>query len=470
MADFDMVVIGSGPAGEKAAAQAAYFGKRVAIVERAARPGGAPVNTGGIPTKTLRETAQYLTGFRRREIYGVGIGLGSNVTVELLHVRSAEVSELMAQAVLHNLERHHIELVHGEATLGTDRSVTVTAPDGSSRSISADVVLIATGSRPFHAPGIPFDDPDVHDSSTILDIGTIPARLVVIGGGPVGSEYASIFTALGSKVTLIDAGERLMPFLDVEISVLVSTIFAREGMDVILHSAGTEVERTGDTLRVVLPDGRVLFPDKVLFAAGRTANTDGIGLGEAGVELDQRGHITVDEDYQTTVPGVYAAGDVIGPPALASVSAEQGRVAACHAFGIPFKQTVDPSPPFGVYSIPEIGMMGMTEEAAAQANIDYEVGRSWFEDNPRSRIAGVTDGLIKLVFRSDDRRLLGVHVVGEEAAELVHQGQAIVQAGETIDQFIHSTYNIPTRSEAYKYAAYDGLQRLSGHPVGRRDA
>jgi NAD(P) transhydrogenase len=469
MADFDMVVIGSGPAGEKAAAQAAYFGKRVAIVERAARPGGAPVNTGGIPTKTLRETAQYLTGFRRREVYGVGIGLGADVTVELLHSRSAEVSQLMAEAVLHNLERHRIQLVRGVAMLEAEGLVRVSAADGSIRSISSEVVLIATGSRPFHAPGIPFDDPDVHDSSTILDIENIPARLVVIGGGPVGSEYASIFTALGSKVTLIDAGERLMPFLDAEISALVSTIFEREGMDVILGSAGTRVERTGDTLRVVLPGGRILTPDKVLFAAGRTANTDGMGLVEAGVELDQRGHITVDEDYQTTVPGVYAAGDVVGPPALASVSAEQGRVAACHAFGIPFKQTVDPSPPFGVYSIPEIGMMGMSEEAAARATIDYEVGRSWFEDNPRSRIAGVTDGLVKLVFRRDDRRLLGVHVVGEEAAELVHQGQAVIQAGETIDRFIHSTYNIPTRSEAYKYAAYDGLQRLSGHPVESAD-
>ncbi|MGZ8754431.1 MAG: Si-specific NAD(P)(+) transhydrogenase [Acidimicrobiia bacterium] len=465
MAEFDMVVIGSGPAGEKAAAQAAYFGKRVAIVERAARPGGAPVNTGGIPTKTLRETAQYLTGFRRREVYGVGIGLGVDVTVELLHARSAEVSQLMADAVLRNINRHRIELVYGEASLDSERAVVIKAPDGSLRSLSAHVVLIATGSRPFHAPGIPFDDPDVHDSESILDIETIPGRLVVIGGGPVGSEYASIFTALGSKVTLIDAGERLMPFLDAEISELVSTIFGREGMDVILSSSGTVVERAHDSLQVMLPDGRVLLPDKVLFAAGRSANTDGLGLLEAGVTLDGRGHIVVDEDYQTATPGVYAAGDVIGPPALASVSAEQGRVAACHAFGIPFKQTVDPSPPFGVYSIPEIGMVGMTEEAAATAGIDHEVGRAWFEDNPRSCIAGMADGLIKLVFRRDDRRLLGVHVVGEEAAELVHQGQAVIQAGETIDRFIHSTYNIPTRSEAYKYAAYDGLQRLSGHPV-----
>lgn len=468
MADFDMVVIGSGPAGEKAAAQAAYFGKRVAIVERAPRPGGAPVNTGGIPTKTLRETAQYLTGFRRREIYGVGIGLTPHLTVELLHARSAEVSELIGNAVLRNIDRHGIELVHGEGSLAPGRTVSVTTPDGDSRTLSADVILIATGSRPFHAPGIPFDDPDVHDSESILDIAAIPARLVVVGGGPVGSEYASIFTALGAAVTVLDAGDRLMPFLDGEISELVRTIFTREGMDVVLGSGVDRVERSDGRLQVVLADGRGLDADKVLFAAGRTANTGGLGLEEAGVALSDRGHILVDEQYQTNIPRVYAAGDVIGPPALASVSAEQGRVAACHAFDIPFKQTIDPSPPFGVYSIPEIAMMGLTEEAATRGSVDYEVGRAWFVDNPRSRIAGVTDGLIKLVFRKDDRRLLGVHIVGEEAAELVHQGQAVIQAGETIDRFIHSTYNIPTRSEAYKYAAYDGLQRLSGHFVGDR--
>ncbi len=465
MADFDMVVIGSGPAGEKAAAQAAYFDKRVAVVERAERPGGAPVNSGGIPTKTLRETAVYLTGFRRREIYGVGLEMTPEFAMERLHRRAAEVSGLIGQAVLHNLERHRIELIHGEGRVGPDRTVTVTHPDGTSRVLTADVLLLASGSRPFHAPGIPFDDPDVHDSESILRIDRIPATIAVIGGGPVGSEYASIFTALGAKVTLIDAGTRLMPFLDEEISEVVQTIFAGEGMEIVLSSPGAKVERDEQGLRVGLPEGRTLQPDKVLFAAGRVGNTDGLGLEEAGVQLDERGRIIVDDAYQTTVPGIFAAGDVIGPPALASVSAEQGRVAACHAFGIPFKETVDPSPPFGVYSIPEIGMMGMTEEAAGREGIDYEVGRAWFADNPRSRIGGVTDGLIKLVFRRDDRLLLGVHIVGEEAAELVHQGQAVIQAGQPIDRFIHSTYNIPTRSEAYKYAAYNGLQRLSGHFV-----
>jgi NAD(P) transhydrogenase len=222
------------------------------------------------------------------------------------------------------------------------------------------------------------------------------------------------------------------------------------------------IGRVDGALAVTLADGEVLRPDKVLFAAGRAGNTEGLGLAEAGIEVDPRGRILVDERYRTAAEGIYAAGDVIGPPALASVSAEQGRVAVCHAFGIPFKETVDPLPPFGVYSIPEVGMVGMTEEAAAAAGIDHEVGRSWFAQNPRAQIAGATDGLVKLVFRRDDRTLLGVHVLGDIASELVHIGQAVLHGGGAIDRFIHTTFNVPTYAEAFKYAAYDGLQRLSG--------
>jgi NAD(P) transhydrogenase len=224
------------------------------------------------------------------------------------------------------------------------------------------------------------------------------------------------------------------------------------------------VERVNGRLGVTLGDGEVLTPQKVVFAAGRAGNTEALGLEEAGVALDERRRIAVDERYETTVAGIYAAGDVIGPPALASVSAEQGRVAACHAFGIPFKQTVDPLAPYGIYSVPEVAMVGMTEQAAAGAGIPHEVGCARFEENARSRIAGTTHGLVKLVFQRDDRRLLGVHIVGEDASELVHVGQAAIHAHDTIDRFIHSTFNVPTRSEAYKYAAYDGLQRIQDRP------
>lgn len=466
MSAYDLIVIGSGPAGEKGAAQAAYFGKRVVLVESDSRPGGAPVNRGGLPTKTLRETALYLTGYRRREIYGIGMDLAPELTLDRLRTRAATVSEVAGRSVRINLDRHGIELVQGRARVAPGPTVVVTADDGSTRTLEAGVILVATGSRPLHPPGVPFDDPDVHDSDTILALARMPRDLVVIGGGPVGCEFASIFSALGVPVTLVDRGERLMPFLDPDASDQMRDCFTDMGIRLLIGSPDASIARRDGRLVVSLEGGESLPADMVLFAAGRTGNTDGLGLEDAGVALDPRGRVVVDAEYRTSAPGIFAAGDVIGPPALASVSAEQGRVAMCHAFDIPFKETVDPLPPFGIYSIPEVGMVGHTEPAAREAGIDCEVGRFRFSDNPRSLIAGTTYGLIKLVFRRDDRRLLGVHIVGEEAAELVHVGQAVIHAGEPIDRFIHSTFNIPTRAEVYKYAAYDGLQRLSGRAPG----
>jgi NAD(P) transhydrogenase len=463
--DLDLIVIGSGPAGEKGAAQAAYFGKRVAIVDRQARPGGAPVNSGGLPTKTLRETALYLTGYRRREIYGIGLDLTPDLTLDRLRARAAAVSEVAGSLVRANIERHGIELLHGDARLVDDHGVEVALAAGGTRTVRARVVLVATGSRPFRPDTVPFDDPDVHDSDSILDIARIPRSLVVIGGGPIGCEYASIFTALGVRVTLVDRAERLMPFLDRECSEQLRACFTDMGMRLMLASPQAQVDRHEGGLRVALADGETLDTEMVLYAAGRSGNTEGLGLSEAGVEMDARGRIIVDEEFRTAAPGIFAAGDVIGPPALASVSAEQGRVAMCHAFDIPFKETVDALPPFGIYSIPEVAMVGQSEESAAAAGIDALAGRYRFGSNPRSLIAGTTYGFVKLVFRRDDRRLLGVHIVGEEAAEMIHVGQAVMHANETIDRFIHTTFNLPTRSEAYKYAAYDGLQQLSGRTL-----
>jgi NAD(P) transhydrogenase len=459
---FDMVVIGSGPAGEKAAAQAAYFGRRVAVVERSASPGGAVVRNAEIPSKTLRETALYITGFRRREVYGLGLTLDPEATVAQLRARTAQVIETMTDAVRRNLERHAIELVRGVARLGSDRTVHVTLDGGQERVLRGKVVLIATGSRPFRPANVPFDDPDVHDSETVLDIDRPFTSLVVVGGGAVGCEYASIFTALGVEVTLVDSGERLLSFLDAEISQLLAEAFSHMGMRLVLGGGKATLERGDGGMTCTLAGGDEIRADKVLFASGRVGNTEGLGLDEAGVRVDGRNRIVVDERFQTTVESIYAAGDVIGPPALASVSMEQGRVAACYAMEIPFKETVDPMPPFGVYSVPEAAMVGLTEEDAVAQGIDYEVGRGWFAGNTRATIAGATDGLVKLVFRREDRKLLGVHVLGDHATELVHQGQAALNYGGTIDYFIHSTFNVPTESEAYKYAAYDGLQRLRG--------
>ena len=457
---FDMVVIGSGPAGEKAAAQAAYFGKRVAVVEESAAPGGAAVTNASIPSKTLRETAMYITGFRRRDVYGLRLTLDPEATLAQLRARTAQVIETMTDAVRANLERHSVEFVRGRARLEADRNVLVTVDDAQERVLRGEVVLIATGSRPFRPAEIPFDDHDVHDSTTVLEIDRPFGSIVVIGGGAVACEYASVFTALGMEVTLVAAGDRLLPFLDTEMSELLAQTFFGFGMRLVLNDGEAAVERDGKGLRVTLSTGEHIRPDKVLFAAGRAGNTQGLGLQDVGIEVDGRGRIVVDEQFRTTAEWVYAAGDVIGPPALASVSMEQGRVAACYAFEIPFKETVDPIPPFAVYSVPEIAMVGFTEEGAAAQSIEYEVGRGWFAGNARATISGATDGLIKLVFQREDRKLLGVHILGDLAPELVHQGQAVLTHGGTIDYFIHSTFNVPTESEAYKYAAYDGLQRL----------
>jgi NAD(P) transhydrogenase len=463
---YDLVVIGAGPAGEKGAAQAAYFGKRVAVVDRLSHPGGAPVASTGIPTKTLRETALYVTGFRNRDVYGLSLEVDPDVVLQRLMARKTEVASTMARAVDENLKRHGIRFIQGQARLGPGRTVIVSG-DGEELVLEGEIVLLATGSRPLRPPTVPFEDPDVHDSEEILTINRIPSTMVVVGGGPVGCEYASLFTALGTEVTLLDVADRILPFLDEELSLLLAQTFERMGMRVMLGSGVATIARPQGVLQVRLENGEAIRPEQVLFAAGRSGNTEGLGLEEVDVKLDPRGRVVVDETFRTSAEGIYAAGDVIGPPALASVSMEQGRVAMCHAFGIPFKETIDPLPPYAVYSIPEVAMVGLTEEAARAEDIDYEVGRGWFAGNPKATISGFTEGLVKLVFRRDDRTLLGVHILGDGASELIHVGQDAIHGDATIDRFIHTTFCTPTRSEAYKYAAYDGLQQLSGRSIGR---
>lgn len=308
--------------------------------------------------------------------------------------------------------------------------------------------------------GVSFDDPDVYDPVRILQLDRLPSSLLVVGGGAVGCEYASIFTALGTKVTLIDPNRRLLRFLDAEIAQLRAEVFNRTGMRLKLGTPLTDIERVDDKLEVHLANGEVLSSEEVLFATGRAGNTTGIGLHAVGVALNDHGDIVVNERFETTVPGVFAAGDVIGPPRLASVSMEQARVAMCHAFGSTFKERVDTQVPYCVFSIPEVAMVGLSEEQARAAGIEYEIGRGQFSANSKARITGLYDGMIKLVFCRADRRLLGVHILGETASELIHQGQLVLHEGGTIERFIHMTFATPSRSEAYTYAAYDGLGRL----------
>ncbi|MFN8156874.1 MAG: Si-specific NAD(P)(+) transhydrogenase [Candidatus Nanopelagicales bacterium] len=454
--EYDLVVIGSGPAGEKGATQAAYYGHRVAVVERRAGAGGSAIAVSGVPVKALRDAALYLSGWSRKETFGVGLDLSRVEVMARLRGHTQDVVSSMAAAVAANLDRHGVEVVHGQARIGADRTVTVEAPDGSTRVLRAGTVLLATGSRPHHPEGMPFDDPDVHDSESILSIDALPRRIVIVGGGPVGTEYASILSSVGVEVTLVDPGGRLLPMVDAEVADALADSLVRSGAALVLDGRVRSVRREGGELALDLGD-RELRADAVLHALGRTGNVEGMGLEELGVEVGPRGRVRVDRDFRTTVPWVFAAGDITGPPGLASVAMEQARVAMCRAFGIPFKEVLDEFVPTGIYTLPEVSMVGLTEAAARELSDDVGTGRTWFSGNARARISGSTEGMLKLVFRQSDRTLLGAHIVGEEATELIHVAQAVLHRGGAIDEFIDTTFNFPTRADAYKYAAYDGL-------------
>ena len=340
----------------------------------------------------------------------------------------------------------------------SDPATPSSSPAGTTRSgcCAARTILLATGSRPHHPAELPFDDPDVHDSESILGLETLPHRMVVVGGGAVGSEYASIFASLGVAVTLVDRGDRLLPVVDAEIAAVLTKSLEASGARLMQRAAVDEVVRDADGLSVRV-GGEAFRTDVVLHAVGRTGNVEGLGLQDAGVEVGPRGRIVVDDTFHTTAPGIYAAGDITGPPGLASVAMEQARVAMCRAFGIPFKAALDATLPTGIYTLPELAMVGLTEAQARTASDDVGVGRTLFADNARARISGSTDGMLKLVFRQSDRRLLGAHIIGEEATELIHIAQAVLHRDGAIDEFIDTTFNFPTRADAFKYAAYDGL-------------
>jgi len=463
---FELVVIGSGPAGEKGAAQAAYFGRKVAVVERAAAVGGASVHTGTLPSKTLRETALYLTGFQRRELYGMSLRLDRKKSLRQLVGRLRSVTDRQTSQVSRNLKRHGIELVEGSACFEDPHTICVLDAQGeAARRLSADFFLIATGSSPIPPRGISMTDPDVVDSDRILDLDRVPSSMTVVGGGVIGTEYACIFAALGTRITLVEGRERLLTGVDEELSSALQLSLARMGVEILFGDAVESVERLPgrrtNALSLRLKSGRRLQADKALFSTGRSGNTKGLGLEGLGVALTERGHVHVNEHFQTAVPNIYAAGDVVGFPALAATSMEQGRVAACHAFNIAYKTCVSPFQPYGIYSIPEISTIGPSEQELKEKGIAYEIGHARFENNPRGQIIGDADGFIKLLFDPESRRLISAHILGEHATELIHIPMHVLSSGGTIEVFIEAVYNYPTLAESFKYAAYDGLQRLA---------
>jgi NAD(P) transhydrogenase len=459
MEHYDLIVIGSGPAGEKGAAQAAYFNKKVALVERNPEIGGAGINTGTVPSKTLREAALYYSGLRQRGLFGIDYSLKENLSVKDFMHREQMVVMNEHAIIWGNLQRHNITLLYGEACLKDAHTVIVTRPDCETE-ISGDFILIATGSSPWHPPQIPFDENLVLDSDSILHMKRIPKTMAVIGGGVIGTEYASIFTALGVQVTLIDPKEGILPFVDKEIIRRLQDQLKDLGLEFALGHKVTAVEPQTDRVRLTLDDRTQREFDIILVAMGRQSNVQGLALEQTGVQLGSRDVIRVSDKYQTHVPSIYAAGDVIGFPALASTSMEQARVAVSHAFNFTYKEEMSSVVPLAVYAIPEISMVGLTEEECRSKQIPCLVGRGFFSRNPRGQIIGDMSGMIKLIFSPEDKKLLGAHIIGEQASELIHIAAHVMEVGGTIDTFIRSVYNYPTLSDLYKYAAYDGLGSL----------
>lgn len=457
---FDLVVIGSGPAGEKAAIEASKMRRTTAIVEKRSVQGGVCIHTGTIPSKTLRETVMYIAGLRQRSAYGLMGAVRPNITVRELMYRKGQVVQQELDVIAQNMARHRIEVIQGSGRLADEHHVVVTDDTGNTQTLRGKVIIISTGTRPHRPETIPFDDKFIYDGETILDIDLLPRSMTVIGGGVIGCEYASIFAHIGVKVTIVDSRRQLLSFLDTEIADALMYLMRKYRINLVLGDGYKEVYVDNNQVVTVTEGGRKIISDRLLYAAGRVGNTDKLGLENTGVELDDKGIVKVNDLYRTAAPDIYAVGDVVGFPSLASVSMDQGRLAAIHAFKEGDRSCINTLLPFGIYTIPEVSMVGETEENLSQAGQDYEIGIARYFELARGQIINDHDGMLKLVFDPKTRRLLGVHIVGERATELVHIGQAVMTLGGGLDYFVNTVFNYPTLTEAYKVAALDGFARL----------
>ena len=458
--EFDLIVIGAGPGGVAAADTAALLGKRVAVVEKNPLVGGAAVNTGTIPSKTLRETALAIAGVKARALIGVDVAFRREAKVEdlLRHERVVTASEAFQMRTL--LDRYGVTLFRGTGRFRDPHTIRVTnpSPPAGFTDLRAPKIIIAIGSMPVRPAVFPFEHPRMHDSDELLYITSIPRSLAVVGAGVIGSEYACMFAALGVRVHLIDGRETLLPFLDADLSHALQSSMEREG---IVFWWKDQVEqchapRTGE-IELRLKSGKELTVDHLLICAGRTSAAAALAPEVAGFGLTPRGLIPVDEHFRTTVPHIYAVGDVIGFPALASTSAEQGRVAACHAFESHAKESLAKFLPAGIYTIPEVSSVGLTESQAKEKGIPVVIGRADYDQNPRGKIIGDKTGFLKLLFASEDLKLLGVHVIGEQASELVHIGLIVMMIGGGAELFLSTCFNYPTLGDLYKLAAHDAI-------------
>lgn len=450
----DLIVIGSGPAGEMAAVEAGFLGKRVALIEREPVLGGAAANTGTIPSKTLRETALFLAGAKQRSLYGVDVRLKNDpqMPCDFLY-RERHVAEQEREKIRVRLAQANVEVFTGNAVLESAHAVVI---DGK-ESLTGDVIFIATGSRPFRSPVFPKQSRRFLDSNTILDLEALPTSMTVVGAGVIGCEYACIFASLGVDITLVHSQDKLLPFLDGEIQVLLESAIVSAGIQFLKNERVVSCTETALNAEVTLSSGDCVKAGTVLIATGRASNTDGLGLENAGVLCGERGLIKVDAHYQTNIPNIYAAGDVIGFPALASTSIAQARIAMEHAFRPADEERPSPVLPYGIYTIPECAMVGETEEQVRLRGVEFVTGKGRYADNARGLIIGEAFGLLKMIFEKSTRRLLGVHIIGEQATEIIHAGVIAMATNATADEFMRTSFNYPTLSELYKHAAYDAF-------------
>ena len=459
MAHYDMLVIGTGPAGQKAAVQAAKLGKKVGIIERKEVLGGVCTNTGTIPSKSLREAVLYLSGFRQRTLYGADYRLKERITVEDLAFRANHVIKNEIEIVRNQMARNRIDLLYGEARF-LDPHRLLIQQAGTSTEHRAHVIVIAVGTEPARPADIPFDDRTIIDTDGLLTLTHLPTSMVIVGGGVIGTEYASILAAIGVPVTLIDKRPRLLEFVDAQIIDALQQQMTDIGVTLYHEEEVVAIRKESEgEVTVSLTHRPPITAATLMYAIGRIGATKPLNLTSIGITPDARGRIVVNEHFQTSIPHIYAAGDIIGFPALASTSMQQGRHAACHAFGHP-DHTDTGLLPYGIYAIPEISMVGKNEEDLAKAGIPYGAGIAHYREIARGQLIGDDTGMLKLLFHRDTHALLGVHAIGEGATELIHIGQAVMAYRGKIDYFIDTVFNYPTLAECYKVAALDGINRL----------
>jgi NAD(P) transhydrogenase len=463
---YDLIVIGSGPSGQRAAVAASKMKKRVAVVEARSVVGGVCVNTGTIPSKTMREAVLHLSGYSYRSIYGVNYRVKEKITMADLAFRVQAVTKTEVDVTEAQLSRNGIDVIHGIARFVDPHRFRVEGPQADA-TLEADRIILAVGTKPADSPKVPVNGRTIVNSDHILDLPELPRSLIVVGGGVIGVEYTCMFAVLGVRVTIIEKRDRLLEFADREIIEALSYHLRDSRVTLRLGEEVESVEEPSPgTVVANLESRKKVSGDALLYAVGRQGNIDDLNLAAAGLEADNRGRIPVDEHYQTKVEHIFAVGDVVGFPSLASVSMEQGRIAAARAFN-DSAATSNPSfYPYGIYTIPEISFIGKTEEQLTGEDVPYEVGMAYYRDTARGQIRGDTTGRLKLVFHRDTRKVLGVHIIGEGASELVHVGQAVMALGGTVDYFIDAVFNYPTLAECYKVAAFNGLGRLHRYQAG----